>query len=62
MNIEKMKMDEVIKEINRIYKKSKEEGLTEEETEYQAKLRRRYIDSVKMDLGSKLEGIEPRKK
>ena len=56
MNIEEMKMDEVIKEINRIYKKSKEE------TEYQAKLRRRYIDSVQMDLGSKLEGIEPRKK
>lgn len=62
MNINEMKMDDVIKEINKIYKKEKEEDLTPEEDIYKQQLRRRYIDSIKKDLGSKLQGIEPKKK
>lgn len=62
MDVNEMKIDDVIKEINRIYKKEKEEGLAEEEKSYKQELRRRYIDSIKMDLGSKLQGIEPKKR
>lgn len=62
INIEEMKIDDVVEKINALYKKSKEEGLTEEEKELQQKLRRRYIDSVKANFKSQLNGIEPKKK
>ncbi len=50
-----MTMDETIKRINELYHKSKDVGLTEEEKEEQAKLRRVYIDSVKAGLGAHLD-------
>lgn len=42
-----MKMDEVIEQINFLYKKSQNEGLTEEEKIKQKELRQIYIDSIK---------------
>ncbi|MBM6836993.1 DUF896 domain-containing protein, partial [Clostridium saudiense] len=48
--------------INELYKKSKEEGLNEEEKEEQQKLRRRYIDNVKANFRVQLEGVELKKK
>jgi len=62
MNYEDMKMDDIIKRINELYKKSKEEGLNEEEKVEQEKLRRRYIDSVKSNFKAQLETVEPKKK
>jgi len=50
-----MTMDETIKRINELYHKSKDVGLTKEETEEQAKLRRIYIDSVKGNLAAQLK-------
>ena len=50
MDYTKAKMDDVIKRINELYKKSKEEGLTESEKEEQKVLRRRYIDGYKASL------------
>ena len=44
-----------INRINTLARKSKTEGLTEEEKAEQAKLRREYIDSVKANLVSQLE-------
>ena len=62
MNYEDMKMDDIIKRINELYKKSKEEGLNEEEKIEQEKLRRRYIDSVKGNFKAQLETVELKKK
>lgn len=50
-----MKMDEVIARINELAAKNKTVGLTPEELEERAKLRRIYIDSVKQDLVGHLE-------
>ena len=54
-----------IKRINELYHKSKTEGLTEEEKQEQAVLRREYIDSVKASftsqMGPKEEWIQLRK-
>ncbi len=44
-----------IDRINFLAKKAKEEGLTEEEKQEQAKLRRAYIDSVVGNLRSQLD-------
>ena len=46
---------EKINRINELAHKSKTEGLTEEEKEEQAKLRREYIDSFKASLIGQLE-------
>ncbi len=57
-----MKMDEVIARINELAKKNKAEGLTAEETIERDKLRRIYIDSVKLSLTSQLDNayiVEP---
>lgn len=54
-----MDIDALIARINELYKKSKEEGLTEAEKEEQAKLRRRYIDSIKGNFRAQLETIKP---
>lgn len=62
MDYANMKMDDVIKRINELYKKSKEEGLTESEKEEQQILRRRYIDSVKSNFRAQLETVELKKK
>ncbi len=53
-----MKMDEVIEKINFLYKKSQNEGLTEEEKVQQKELRQKYIDSVKRNFRSQLDGIK----
>ena len=50
-----MNMDEVIARINELAAKNKAEGLTPEETEERAKLRRIYIDSVVGNLKGQLE-------
>lgn len=50
-----MDMNAVIARINELAKKAKAEGLTPEETEERAKLRRIYIDSVKASLVGQLE-------
>ena len=50
-----MKMDEVIARINELAAKNKSVGLTPEETEERAKLRRMYIDSVVGNLKGELE-------
>lgn len=52
-----MSMDDTIKRINELYHKSKDVGLTEEEKDEQAKLRRIYIDSVKASLGGHLDNM-----
>lgn len=61
MDINNMKMDDIIKRINELYKKSKEEGLNETEKEEQQLLRRRYIDSVKSNFRAQLETVELKK-
>lgn len=53
-----MKMDEVVEKINFLYKKSKNEGLTEEEKTQQKELRQIYMDSVKRNFRSQLDGIK----
>ena len=50
-----MDMNAVIARINKLAKKNKEVGLTEEELEERAKLRRIYIDSVTGNLKGQLE-------
>lgn len=57
MNINEMKMDDVIARINALYHKSQAEGLTDAEKEEQALLRRRYIDSVKGNLQGQLDNM-----
>lgn len=49
-----------IDRINFLAKKQREEGLTAEEKEEQAKLRREYVDSVLANLKSQL-GEPPKK-
>ena len=50
-------MDELIKRINELSKKSKAEGLTDEEKEEQAQLRQRYIQSFRQGLMNTLENV-----
>lgn len=51
-------MDEKsIARINELYKKSKEEGLTEEEAAEQKKLRAEYIAAIKGNLRSQLNNV-----
>lgn len=62
MDIDSMKIEDVIQEINRLYKKSQEEGLSDREKEIQQKCRKRYIDNVKRNFRSQIEGVELKKK
>ena len=50
-----MNMDEVIARINELAAKNKAEGLTAEELDERAKLRRIYIDNVTGNLKGQLE-------
>ena len=52
-----MNMDERIARINELYHKSQDEGLTEEEKEEQARLRREYVASVRANLRGQLDSI-----
>jgi len=49
---------EQISRINELYKKQQEQGLTQEEKEEQAMLRRLYVDSVKENLMAQLKNIK----
>lgn len=53
-------LDEKIKRINELYHKSKEEGLTKEEQQEQAALRKEYIANIRMNLRSQLDNIDVR--
>lgn len=59
MDYKEMKMDDIIKKINELYKKSKEEGLNDDEKIEQEKLRRIYIDNVKSNFKVQLNGVKP---
>ena len=50
--------EEKISRINELYHKSQAEGLTEDELEEQKRLRKEYVDSIKMSLKSQLDNIE----
>ncbi len=52
-----MNMDERINRINELYHKSQAEGLTAEEKEEQAQLRREYVASVRGNLKAQLDNI-----
>lgn len=52
-----MNMDERIKRINELYHKSQAEGLTPEEKEEQAQLRKEYVASVRANLRGQLDSI-----
>lgn len=53
-----MKIEEVINRINYLYKKSQDEGLTDEEKGEQKELRQRYIENVKKNFIGQLETIK----
>ena len=50
--------NEKIARINELYKKSKAEGLSEEEKKEQALLRQEYVASVKVNLRNQLNNID----
>lgn len=50
--------EKTIERINELYRKSKAEGLTNEEMEEQKNLRRAYVDAMKANLRSNLETIK----
>ncbi len=50
-------MDELIKKINALAKKSKEEGLTEEEKAEQAKLRQEYLRMFRQGMENTMSTV-----
>lgn len=56
-----MNIDDMVKRINELYKKAKEDGLTELEKVEQEDLRRQYIDNIKNNFRSQLQTIKPNK-
>ena len=53
-----MVLEEKIARINELYRKSKAEGLTEEEKKEQDLLRKEYIANVRRNLRSQLDSID----
>lgn len=51
-------LEDKIKRINELYRKSKAEGLTEEEKKEQALLRQEYIANVRNNLRAQLDNID----
>lgn len=51
-----------IDRINELARKAKTEGLTPEEKQEQQKLRKEYIEAVKMNLRSQLDNIDIQEK
>lgn len=51
-------MDEKIKRINELYRKSKAEGLTDEEKKEQDMLRKEFVANVRGNLRSQLNSID----
>lgn len=62
MDIQKMKIEEVVEKINLLYKESQERELSAEEKDLQGQLRKRYLDNVKRNFRAQLESIEPKNK
>ncbi|MGL5765754.1 MAG: DUF896 domain-containing protein [Sarcina sp.] len=54
-----MDLEKLTLRINELAKKSKEDGLTEEEKKEQQILRREYIDRFKNNMRAQLEQIRP---
>jgi uncharacterized protein YnzC (UPF0291/DUF896 family) len=54
-----MDIKELISRINFLYKKSQEEGLTEEEKIEQKKLREIYVQRVKNNFRAQMDTIRP---
>lgn len=52
-----MNMEERIARINALYHKSQSEGLTAEEKEEQARLRKEYVANVRANLRGQLDSI-----
>lgn len=52
-----MNMDERIARINALYHKSQSEGLTEDEKQEQARLRKEYVASIRANLKGQLDSI-----
>ncbi len=52
-----MNMEERIARINALYHKSQKEGLTAQEKEEQARLRKEYVASIRGNLKSQLDQI-----
>ena len=50
-------MQELIKRINELAKKSREEGLTEEEKAEQADVRRQYIEKFRQGMENTLSSV-----
>lgn len=50
-------MEELIKRINELSRKSKSEGLSDEEKAEQAQLRQRYIQAFRQGMMNTLEGV-----
>lgn len=61
MDIQKMKIEEVVEKINSLYKTSQERELNNEEKELQESFRKRYIDNVKRNFRAQLDSIEIKK-
>ncbi|OOM81660.1 hypothetical protein CLPUN_10160 [Clostridium puniceum] len=61
MDIQNIRIEDVVEKINSLYKISQERELTVEEKELQGKLRQRYIDNVKRNFKAQLDGIELKK-
>lgn len=55
-------LEEKIKRINELYKKSKEEGLTEAELKEQKQLRQEYVEAFKRNLRGQLNNISIKEK
>ena len=53
-----LEMDLNIERINELYRKSKAEGLTEEEKEEQARLRKAYIDAFHNNMRGNLDRMK----
>ena len=61
MDINNMKIEEVVEKINSLYRISQERELTQEEKEIQGQLRQRYINNVKRNFRAQLENMELKK-
>lgn len=59
MDYKNASMDEIIKRINELYKKMKEEGLNEEEKAEQEELRGIYKESIVGNFKVQLQGVKP---
>lgn len=49
--------EQKINRINELYRKSKNEGLTEEEKSEQAALRKEYVESIRKNIRASLDNV-----